>query len=61
MWEKALELVDEDTKWLAEDGWVIVQIDPREYKELALENLQEIEHRKYGSTLLLFYERKLQE
>ena len=61
MWEKAVELVDEDLHWLAEDGWIIVQIDPREYKKLALENLQEIEQRKYGSTLLLFYERKLQE
>lgn len=61
MWEKALELVDEDLNWLAEDGWVIVQIDPREYKDLALENLQEIEQRKYGSTMLIFYERKLHE
>lgn len=58
MWEKALELVDEDTSWLSEDGWVIVQIDPREYKDLALQNLEEIEQRKYGSTLLIFYERK---
>ena len=39
MWEKALELVDEDLNWLSEDGWVIVQIDPKEYKNLALENL----------------------
>lgn len=61
MWEKALELVDEDLGWLTEDGWVIVQIDPREYKNLVLENLEEIEQRKYGSTLLVFYERKIQE
>jgi 16S rRNA (guanine966-N2)-methyltransferase len=58
MWEKAVELVDEDLNWLSEDGWVIVQIDPREYKNLALENLEEIEQRKYGSTMLIFYERK---
>jgi 16S rRNA (guanine966-N2)-methyltransferase len=60
MWEKAVELVDEDLSWLSEDGWVIVQIDPREYKILALENLEEIEQRKYGSTMLIFYERKEQ-
>jgi len=60
MWEKALELVDEDLNWLSEDGWAIVQIDPREYRKLALENLEEIEQRKYGSTLLIFYERKPQ-
>ncbi len=61
MWEKAVELVDEDLGWLSDDGWVIVQIDPREYKNLALENLEEIEQRKYGSTMLIFYERKEQQ
>lgn len=59
MWEKAIDLVDEDMHWLSEDGWVIVQIDPKEYKKLSLENLEEIEQRRYGSTLLVFYERKL--
>ena len=58
MWSKAMELVDENMEWLADDGWVIAQIAPKEYKTLALENLQEFEQRKYGSTLLLFYERK---
>ena len=61
MWEKAVELVDEDLGWLSEDGWVIVQIDPREYKKLLLENLEEIEQRKYGTTMLIFYERKEQQ
>ena len=61
MWEKALELVDENIGWLSDDGWVIVQIDPKEYKEFTLENLEEIEKRKYGSTLLVFYSRKEQE
>lgn len=58
MWAKALELVDDNMGWLSEDGWVIVQIHPKEYLELALENLQEFEQRKYGTTLLVFYERK---
>jgi len=58
MWSKAMELVDENMEWLADDGWVIAQIAPKEYKTLALENVQEFEQRKYGSTLLLFYERK---
>jgi 16S rRNA (guanine(966)-N(2))-methyltransferase RsmD len=58
MWIKAMELVDENMAWLSDDGWVIVQIAPKEYKSLALENLEEFEQRKYGSTLLLFYERK---
>jgi 16S rRNA (guanine966-N2)-methyltransferase len=58
MWEKALELVDNNIGWLAEDGWVIAQIDPKEYKALELENLGEFDQRKYGSTMLSFYERK---
>ncbi|MFZ5883940.1 MAG: 16S rRNA (guanine(966)-N(2))-methyltransferase RsmD [Chloroflexota bacterium] len=60
MWAKALELLDENPDWLAEDGWVIVQIAPREYQTStpALENLEEIDQRKYGSTLLVFYQRK---
>ena len=57
MWEKALELVDENADWLSDDGSVIVQIDPKEHKNLILENLEEIEQRKYGSTMLIFYER----
>jgi 16S rRNA (guanine(966)-N(2))-methyltransferase RsmD len=58
MWSKALELLDENIGWLVEDSWVIAQIAPKEYKRLALENLQEFEERKYGSTLLVFYGRK---
>jgi 16S rRNA (guanine(966)-N(2))-methyltransferase RsmD len=59
MWSKALELLDENLGWLSDDGWVIAQIAPKEYKSLTLENLEEFEQRKYGSTLLVFYERKL--
>jgi 16S rRNA (guanine(966)-N(2))-methyltransferase RsmD len=61
MWLKALELVDENSGWLTEDGWVIVQIAPREYRNhpVQLENLEEFDQRKYGTTLLVFYERIL--
>ena len=58
MWSKALELVDENSDWLTDDGWVIVQIDPKEHKEITLETLEEFEQRRYGTTLLVFYERK---
>jgi 16S rRNA (guanine(966)-N(2))-methyltransferase RsmD len=60
MWSKAVELVDENMGWLSDDGWVVVQIAPKEYKTLSLENLEDFEQRKYGSTLLVFYERKNQ-
>ena len=57
MWLKALKLIDEHIEWLTEDGTVIVQIDPTEYEELELKNLEEAEQRKYGSTLIVFYDR----
>jgi len=58
MWSQAVKLVDENMEWLADDGTVIAQIDPSEYEELDLEHLVEGEQRKYGSTLLIFYDRK---
>lgn len=57
MWIEALRLVDEHTGWLNEDGTVIAQIDPKEYEEVELKNLVEAEQRKYGKTLLVFYDR----
>lgn len=58
MWVRALTLVDQNLNWLTEDGWVIVQIDPIEYEEVPLNHLVEFEQRKYGNTILVFYERK---
>ncbi|MDO9301358.1 MAG: 16S rRNA (guanine(966)-N(2))-methyltransferase RsmD [Anaerolineales bacterium] len=57
MWAKALKLADENINWLTDDGTVIVQIDPTEYQEIELKNLEETEQRKYGSTLIVFYDR----
>jgi 16S rRNA (guanine(966)-N(2))-methyltransferase RsmD len=57
LWIKALTLIDARPGWLNPDGWAIVQIDPKEYVEQALEHLTLVDERKYGSTLLCFYER----
>jgi 16S rRNA (guanine966-N2)-methyltransferase len=56
MWSKALTILDEHLDWLAPSGWAIVQIDPLEYQVVALTHLVEFDQRRYGSTLLLFYE-----
>lgn len=56
MWERALLKLDEHPGWLNNETWVIVQIDPVEFKSLALTHLKEIEQRKYGNTLLVFYD-----
>ena len=57
MWLEALKLVDDNVEWLTEDGTAIVQIDPREHEEVELKNLVKSEERKYGNTLLIFYDR----
>jgi len=56
MWAQALKIIDDHMGWLTDDGTVIVQIDPSEYQEVELKNLVEGEQRKYGSTLLIFYD-----
>ncbi len=58
MWSKALLALDANPGWLSEGAWVIVQIHPREEHDVELKNLERFEERKYGSTLLLFYEKK---
>jgi len=58
LWSKALLALDVNLGWLSEGAWVIVQIHPREYEKLDLKNISEFEERKYGSTLLIFYEKK---
>jgi 16S rRNA G966 N2-methylase RsmD len=58
-WRKAVELIDNFPTWMVSDGWVIAQIDPKEYEALTLENFSEFDRRKYGSTLLIFFERKI--
>ena len=58
LWIDALQLIDAQPEWLADDGEIIVQIHPKEYEVLSLQNFEEIEQRKYSSTLLVFYEHK---
>ncbi|HUF39459.1 MAG TPA: 16S rRNA (guanine(966)-N(2))-methyltransferase RsmD [Anaerolineales bacterium] len=55
---ESLRLLDARPGWLAEDGWAIAQIDPKEDQDLALENLEIFDQRKYGNTKLLFFRLK---
>ncbi|HNK63998.1 MAG TPA: 16S rRNA (guanine(966)-N(2))-methyltransferase RsmD [Anaerolineales bacterium] len=57
MWAEAVKRIDDHVEWLTEDGTVIVQIDPKEYEQVELKNLIESEERKYGNTLLIFFDR----
>jgi len=57
MWKQVVQALDQRTGWLSEDAWIIAQIDPVEYESIQLRHLVEFDKRKYGSTLLVFYER----
>jgi 16S rRNA (guanine(966)-N(2))-methyltransferase RsmD len=56
LWERAISLLDTHPAWFHTESWVLVQIDPLEYVQPVLTHLIEFEQRKYGNTLLIFYE-----
>lgn len=61
MWKDALRSLDEHQDWLSENGWIIVQIHPVEYEPVNLVNFIEFDQRRYGSTVLIFYERAIED
>ena len=56
LWSRALMALDAQPGWLNPDAWVVVQIHPAESHEVNLRHLVEMQRRKYGSTVLVFYE-----
>ena len=67
LWIQAVRLIDERPELLrfrdsSNDGFagplIIVQIDPKEYESLDLASLSERRQKRYGNTLLVFFERK---
>lgn len=57
LWVDAIMKIDAKPEaFLHEYGRVVVQIDPREYKELPFASLEKVDQRKYGGTILYFYE-----
>jgi len=62
MWMRALLAIDANSGWLSNESWVVVQIHPREfhdYENMKLNLFIKFDQRKYWSTLLVFYERKI--
>lgn len=57
MWQKAIKLIDSKPELLSEIGQIIVQINPIEWEELILNNFVVFDTRKYGDTLLVFFEK----
>ena len=64
IWSRALLSLDSHIEWLSDDAWVIVQIHPIEYEPIGqgfkIINLFEFDQRNYGSTLLVFYRRSVE-
>ncbi len=57
LWLDTLLLIDSHPDHLELDGTVIVQIDPQERQDVTLNVLVPVDERRYGNTLLWFFER----
>ena len=57
LWAETLAALDARPGWVNPDGVVVAQIDPREFQPLPLKQLALVDQRRYGNTLLAFYER----
>lgn len=57
-WVRALLALDTNRGWLVDHGMIIVQIHPREDNNMILNNYLRFDERKYGSTKLIFFERR---
>jgi len=56
LWKHALLFLDENQDCLYPDARIIAQIHPKEYEDLDLSVLRKSDERKYGNTLLVFYD-----
>ncbi|MFZ4813578.1 MAG: 16S rRNA (guanine(966)-N(2))-methyltransferase RsmD [Phototrophicaceae bacterium] len=56
LWQKTLALLEKNSAWIPEGCQVIVQIDPKEQAPVTLKQLVEVDERRYGNTLLWFFE-----
>jgi len=56
LWSRTLRTMDTNEGWLHRDGQIIVQIFPKELEPLKLATLRLVDQRKYGSTMLCFFE-----
>ncbi len=56
LWARTVQAIDQRASLLAAEGVVVAQIYPKEFQELPLAVLTLTDQRRYGSTLLCFYE-----
>lgn len=58
IWIEAMRTIAERPHLVDDDGFIAVQIDPKEYEELQLSTFREAKEKRYGNTLLVFYEKE---
>lgn len=58
LWFEAMLRIDANPGWVGADTTIIVQIDPKEFREHAYAHLDIFDERRYGKTLLIFFRRK---
>ncbi|MBK9121985.1 MAG: 16S rRNA (guanine(966)-N(2))-methyltransferase RsmD [Chloroflexi bacterium] len=56
LWADTLHALDATPQWLAPGGVIVVQIDPKERAPIALNHFSPYDERRYGSTLLWFFQ-----
>ncbi len=57
LWTRVLAILDKTPEsYISPEGMIIVQIDPIEYEEVELKGLRLFDQRRYGNTMLCFYE-----
>lgn len=57
LWVKTMQALDVRPGWVNPEGLVCAQIDPKEYAPQTLRHFELFDERRYGNTLLCFYER----
>lgn len=61
IWLKTLEALEANPQWLNSQTTVIVQIDPKEYEKVLFRHLRDYDQRRYGRTMLWFFEAIIEE
>ena len=55
LWEQALTALDAAPGWVADDGVVVVQTDPKEVRDVQLATLERYDLRRYGGVAFAFF------
>jgi 16S rRNA (guanine966-N2)-methyltransferase len=58
LWARTLRGLDDRPEWVQPDGLIVVQIHPREDAAVDLRAFAEVDRRRYGGVLLIFYGRR---